>query len=52
MRSHDLIEYLSMVIERGGSDLHISVGAPPMGRINGQLSRLPRRFWTPTTCAS
>lgn len=37
MRTHDLIEYLFMVIDRNGSDLHISVGSPPMGRINGVL---------------
>ena len=38
MRNHDLIEYLFMVIERGGSDLHISANSPPMGRINGVLT--------------
>lgn len=37
MRTHDLIEYLSMVIGQGGSDLHLSVGAAPTGRIHGQL---------------
>lgn len=37
MRTHDLIEYLYMVIERGGSDLHLAAGSPPMGRINGVL---------------
>lgn len=37
MRSHDLIEYLYMVIERGGSDMHISANSPVMGRINGVL---------------
>ncbi len=37
MRTHDLIEYLFMVIERGGSDLHISANSPPMGRFSGVL---------------
>lgn len=37
MHSYDLIEYLSMVTERGGSDLHLSVGAPPYARIHGAL---------------
>lgn len=37
MRTHDLIEYLYMVIDRGGSDLHLSANSPPMGRINGVL---------------
>ncbi len=33
-------ELLRMVCERGGSDLHIAVGAPPVLRINGELVRL------------
>ena len=37
MRTHDLIDYLFMVIERGGSDLHLAAGSPPMGRFNGVL---------------
>ena len=40
MRSYDLIEYLSMLTERGGSDLHLSPNAPPMGRIHGTLVAL------------
>lgn len=31
---------LTTLIERGGSDLHLTVGAPPTIRINGQLLRL------------
>lgn len=37
MRTHDLIDYLFMVIERGGSDLHLAASSPPMGRFNGVL---------------
>ncbi|MFM7606728.1 MAG: type IV pilus twitching motility protein PilT, partial [Prosthecobacter sp.] len=37
MRTRDLIDYLFLVIERGGSDLHLAAGSPPMGRINGIL---------------
>lgn len=37
MRTHDLIDYLFLVIEHGGSDLHLAAGSPPMGRINGIL---------------
>lgn len=37
MRTHDLIDYLFLVIERGGSDLHLAAGSPPMGRFNGVL---------------
>ena len=40
MRAHDLIEYLAMVTDQGGSDLHLSVGAAPTGRIFGQLQPL------------
>jgi twitching motility protein PilT len=40
MHSYDLIEYLAMVTERGGSDLHLAVGAPPTGRIHGTLQPL------------
>jgi twitching motility protein PilT len=40
MRSHDLIEYLAMVTDQGGSDLHLSVGVPPTGRLFGQLQPL------------
>jgi twitching motility protein PilT len=40
MHQYDLIEYLAMVTERGGSDLHLSAGAPPLGRIHGVLQPL------------
>ena len=40
MRSRDLIEYLALVTDKGGSDLHLSVGAAPMGRVFGQLQPL------------
>ncbi len=33
----DVTEYLAMTRERGGSDLHLSVGAPPAARVNGEL---------------
>jgi twitching motility protein PilT len=40
MHQYDLIEYLAMVTERGGSDLHLSAGAPPIGRIHGVMQPL------------
>ena len=40
MRTHDLIEYLFMVIEQGGSDLHLSANSPPMARVHGLLQPL------------
>jgi len=36
----DIIDYLKMVFEMGGSDLHISVHAPPAARIDGELRPL------------
>ena len=40
MRQYDLIEYLGFVVERGGSDLHLSVNAPPCMRLHGILQPL------------
>lgn len=40
MPQHDLIDYLGMICQIGGSDLHLSVGAPPMMRLNGILQPL------------
>jgi twitching motility protein PilT len=40
MPSHDLIDYLSMIVQLGGSDLHLSSGAPPMMRLNGVMQPL------------
>ena len=35
-----LPELLSMTVELHGSDLHLSIGAPPVVRIHGELRRL------------
>lgn len=40
MHSYDLIEYLAMTTERDGSDLHLTVGAPPTARVYGVLHPL------------
>ncbi|MCB1227309.1 MAG: PilT/PilU family type 4a pilus ATPase [Verrucomicrobiales bacterium] len=40
MHQLDLIEYLALVTERGGSDLHLSVDAPPCMRLHGVLQPL------------
>jgi twitching motility protein PilT len=34
---YDLVDYLQLVLEHGGSDLHITVGAAPQLRVNGVL---------------
>ena len=36
----NLADFLMAVIEKGGSDLHITAGLPPMIRINGELEPL------------
>ena len=41
-----LDEFLARVVERGGSDLHLKVGSPPMGRIDGDLLPLDDRAVT------
>lgn len=43
-------ELLQLVMDRGGSDLHISAGTPPIIRVSGALMTLeyepfsPKRF--------
>lgn len=39
---HKIVQYLKEVVERGGSDLHISVNSPPMMRLYGELVLLER----------
>ena len=49
----DLVDVLLEVLERDASDLHLTVGSPPIIRINGQLERLDYpRLSAPTTRAS
>ena len=36
----DLVDILLEVLERDASDLHLTVGAPPIVRVNGVLERL------------
>ena len=41
-----LDEFLARVVERGGSDLHLKVGSPPMARIDGDLIPIDDRAVT------
>lgn len=41
------IELLTLVVKNGASDLHITVGVPPVLRINGQLVKLDLPQLTP-----
>jgi twitching motility protein PilT len=38
--ARDIIDYLKETVARGGSDLHLSTGAPPCARIHGHIVRL------------
>jgi twitching motility protein PilT len=42
-------ELVQQLVERGGSDLHISAGAPPMIRINGSLVSTEQEVLDPET---
>ena len=37
METPDIIEYLTLTVERGGSDLHLCAGSQPMARLHGVL---------------
>jgi len=45
-------ELLEEMVKRGASDLHITVGSPPVIRIDGKLQRLPYDALTSTTAKS
>src|SRR5512139_3472498 len=34
-------DFLRLVLERGGTDLHVTAESPPVIRVNGELIRLP-----------
>ena len=38
--ARDILDYLSATREHGGSDLHLTTGAPPAARIDGRLTPL------------
>src|ERR1700746_3947376 len=40
MKKDDLIDFLALAAERGASDLHLTVGAPPMMRVDGVIQPL------------
>jgi twitching motility protein PilT len=37
----EIQEFLRIMVEKGASDLHLTVGSPPMIRLNGELQPLP-----------
>jgi twitching motility protein PilT len=40
MKKHDLIDLLVLATEKGASDLHLTAGAPPMMRVDGEIQPL------------
>ena len=47
MKEHDLIDFLALAAERGASDLHLTVGAPPMLRVAGVIQPLTEEPLSP-----
>ena len=37
MNSYELGKLLALLVEQGGSDLHLSIGSPPRLRVDGKL---------------
>ncbi len=40
-RDPNLADFLTALMDGGGSDLHLTTGSPPVIRVNGDLKRLP-----------
>ena len=36
----EIFELLKFAVDKGGSDLHLSVGAPPMLRLDGKMKKI------------
>src|SRR5277367_427825 len=46
----DIIEFLAITVERGGSDLHLCVGSQPMVRLHGDLIPVSDKVLDAETC--
>jgi twitching motility protein PilT len=46
----DIIEFLALTVERGGSDLHLCVGSQPMVRLHGDLVAVSDKVLDAETC--
>ena len=46
----DIIEYLALTVERGGSDLHLCAGSQPMIRLHGDLVPATDQVMDAETC--
>jgi Tfp pilus assembly pilus retraction ATPase PilT len=46
----DIIEYLALAVERGGSDLHLCADSQPMMRLHGDLLPISDTILDTETC--
>ncbi len=42
-QQYDMVSLLKLLIDRDGSDLHLAVGSPPVGRVHGHLTYFGER---------
>lgn len=47
MAAYDMVSLLKMLIDRDGSDLHLAVENPPVGRVHGHLEFFGEKALTP-----
>jgi twitching motility protein PilT len=50
LQDTDIIEYLTIAVERGASDLHLCVGSPVMIRLHGDLVPVTEEILDTDTC--
>src|SRR5271168_1060840 len=46
----DILQFLALTVERGGSDLHLCADSPPMMRLHGDLVPLSDMVFDKETC--
>src|SRR5580698_8019925 len=46
----DITEFLALTVERGGSDLHLCAGSPPMIRLHGDLVPVSDKIFDAAQC--
>ena len=40
-------QFLNVLVEQGGSDLHLTTGSPPVMRVHGHMQKIKFRELTP-----
>lgn len=46
----DIVQFLALTVEKGGSDLHLCADSPPMMRLHGELVALSDTVFTAEAC--